>query len=309
MFDDSWDAPPMSWIVLTIASALLLGVYDIAKKVSVRHNAVPIVLLVSVCFGAVLWLPLLILSHTESRDILPASLRVTPLSTLEHGLLIAKSLLVGMSWTFAFFAMKHLPLSIASPIRSTSPLWTILIATMALGERPTLWQWTGMIVVLLSFWRFSTLGAREGIRFSNDRFVLCMVIATLLGALSSIYDKLLLQNMAIEPATVQAWFTIYLVPVMLPLALRWFRRDREQVPFQFRRSIFWISPLLLVADFLYFTALAEPDALVSIVSTVRRCSVLIPFLFGIRALGEANFRSKAVCVVTMLIGVGLLTWR
>ena len=298
----------MSWILLTIASASLLGVYDITKKVSVKHNAVPVVLLASVCFGAILWLPMLILSHTDARDTLPSMLRVTPLSTLEHALLFAKSVLVGMSWTFAFFAMKHLPLSIAAPIRSTSPLWTILIATLFLRERPTLWQWTGMLIILLSFWRFSMLGAREGIHFSRDRFVLCMVLATLLGSLSSIYDKVLLQNMAIEPATVQAWFTIYLVPVMLPLAVRWYKLDRERVSFEFRKSILLISPLLLAADFLYFTALADPDALVSIVSTLRRCSVLIPFAFGIRALGESNFRSKAICIATMLVGVGLLTW-
>ncbi len=298
----------MSWIFLTIASASLLGVYDITKKVSVKHNAVPIVLLASVCFGAILWLPMLVLSHTAYRDILPSLLLVTSLSTAEHGLLFAKSVLVGMSWTCAFFAMKHLPLSIAAPIRSTSPLWTIVIATLFLGERPTLWQWTGILVVLVSFWRFSMLGAREGIHFTRNRFVLCMVLATLLGSLSSIYDKVLLQNLKIEPATVQAWFTIYLVPVMLPLAMRWYKLDRVRVPFEFRRSILMISPLLLAADFLYFTALANPDALVSIVSTLRRCSVLIPFLFGIRALGEANFRSKATCLATMLIGVALLSW-
>ncbi len=299
----------MNWIFLTIVSASLLGVYDVTKKVSVKLNAVPIVLLASVSIGAGIWLPLLWLSHTELSHLLPDVLRVTPLGGREHAMLFAKSVLVGLSWTFAFFAMKHLPLSIAAPIRSTSPLWTIVIATVALGERPEIWQWVGMVVVLASFWRFSLLGAREGIHFSRDRFVYAMVVATLLGSLSSIYDKLLLQNFAMQPAAVQAWFTIYLVPVMMPLAIRWYWVDRPRVPFDFRRTIWLISPLLLAADFVYFTALADPDALVSVVSTIRRCSVLIPFLFGIRALGEANFRSKAVCIATMLVGVGLLTWH
>ncbi len=299
----------MNWILLTIVSACLLGVYDISKKVSVKQNAVPMVLLASVCIGAIAWIPLIIISFTTAAQWVPTPLRVPPLDGVGHALLFAKSILVGLSWTFAFFAMKHLPLSIAAPIRSTSPLWTIGIATILLGERPTWWQWIGMVVVLGSFWRFSLLGSREGIRFTRDRFVMFMVIATLLGSISSVYDKILLQDMAISPATVQAWFTLYLVPVMIPLALRWYIRDRERVPFDFRRTIWLISPLLLLADFAYFTALAEPDALVSVVSTIRRCSVLIPFLFGIRALGEANFHSKAICIVTMLVGVALLTWR
>ncbi|TWU05038.1 DMT family transporter [Stieleria varia] len=297
----------MNWIFLSLISAVLLGVYDVSKKLSVRGNAVPIVLLISVTVGAVIWLPMIVWSHGFPSSVPVESLRVDALSWAQHGLLLTKSILVGASWTFAFTALKHLPLSIGAPIRATSPLWTILIATIAMGERPTPMQWLGIAIVMAGFWRFSLVGNREGIRFTRDRWVACMVIATLLGAISSIYDKWLLQSAMIRPATVQAWFTVYLVPVMLPMAVRWYFRDRPKHPFQWRRTILWISPLLLAADFAYFTALSDPDAMIAIVSTLRRSSVVIALAFGARALREVNFRAKAVCVAMILAGVALLT--
>jgi drug/metabolite transporter (DMT)-like permease len=229
---------------------------------------------------------------------------------------MAKSVLVGASWTFAFFALQQLPLSIAAPIRATSPFWVILIATIAFGERPTAIQWLGMGVVLVGFWRFSLVGRREGIRFTRDRSVGLMIAATWLGACSSIYDKWLLQYAGLDPVTMQAWFTIDLVPVMIPLALRWLRgavaerrRDRSWRPFRWRATILLVSPLLILADFFYFIAVANPEAMISVVSVLRRSSVVLALCFGARALSEANFRAKLACVGLILAGVVLLTWH
>lgn len=316
----------MSWILLSIASALLLGVYDAAKKWSVRENAVPVVLLCSVSIGACLYLPLVIWSHVSAESIPLRSFVVHSLTWHDHFLMAAKSILVGVSWTLAFSALKHLPLSIAAPIRATSPFWTILIAVGFLGERPTGIQWTGMLIVMIGFWRFTLVGKLEGIRFTRNRSVYLMVVATLLGACSSIYDKWLLQNAGFDPVTLQAWFTLYLVPVMVPLAIWWYRKDRPLVrmlnndtsvgpepatlgqQFHWRLSIALVSPLLIVADWFYFVALADPEAMVSVVSVLRRCSVVIALAFGAKALDESNFRAKAACVAVILIGVLMLTW-
>ena len=296
----------MTWIELSAISALLLGFYDVAKKIAVRQNAVPMVLLVSVTVGASLWLPFIVWSAVSPETLPHRLFRVDVLPPAEHGLLMLKGILVGTSWTLAFFALKRLPISIASPIRSTSPVWTIAIAALFLGERPNAVQWMGIVIVVVAFWSFSAVGLREGVSFRRDRGVALMVAATILGALSSIYDKYLLQTIEIPPSTVQAWFSIYLVPVMLPMAIWWRWTKRDKSAFHWRAAMFAISPLLLAADMVYFTALADPDALVSIVSVVRRCSVVISFLFGIQALKEVNFRPKLVCVLAILCGVAVL---
>ncbi|MBB3204767.1 putative membrane protein [Rhodopirellula rubra] len=301
----------MSWMILTLVSALMLGLYDVAKKVSVRGNAVPMVLLVSVSVSAAIWTVMLLVQTFLPSIAVPKLLVVESISGKGHLALAGKSLLVGASWVLAFYSLKVLPLSIAAPIRATSPLWTLFIAIVFLAERPAPLQWLGIAIVLGSFWALSLVGAKEGIRFRTDRAVWWMIAATILGAFSAIYDKLLLQEFGFSPATVQAWFSVYLVPVMTPLAVRWYLEQKRDDPakivqFEMRASIVWISPLLLAADMAYFSALADPDALISIVSPLRRASVVVALIFGSRMSGEINLKRKAACVLGILTGIILL---
>lgn len=297
----------MNWIFLSLLSALFLGVYDIARKAAVRNNAVPPVLLLNVSTAAVLWLPWVVLSRS-SPDLIPwRMLYVSPLPWSGHALLLAKSTLVGASWMFGFWGMKHLPISIAAPIRSSSPVWTVLIATIAMQERPDVRQWIGVLIILVSFYAFSLVGRREGIHFHRDRWVGCMLAATALGSLSALYDKYLIQRVRLDASTVQAWFSIYLVLVMLPLSLWWFVRERRAAPFHWRGVIPCVAVLLLVSDFLYFTAIQDPDALISLISPIRRSSMIIPFMVGTLIYGEHNWRLKGLCVISLLIGVYVLS--
>jgi drug/metabolite transporter (DMT)-like permease len=297
----------MNWMILSLCSAVFLGFYEIAKKAAVRENAVPPVLFFNVVTSAILWLPLLIVSHV-ARDRMPYEwLIVDAVSWREHGLLFAKSLIAGSSWIFATFALKHLPMSIAAPIRASSPIWTIFIAVVFMHERPSIGQWLGVSVIIASFYAFSLVGRQEGIHFHRDRWVGFMVLATLLGACSALYDKFLLQNLEMKASTVQAWFSIYLVVVMTPLILRWWLRDRTTSPFQWRWSIPMIAILLLISDFMYFSAIEEQGALISVISPLRRTSVIIAFIAGVRLYGEKNWRPKAVCIVSLLVGVYVLS--
>lgn len=297
----------MQWIILSLCSALFLGFYDVAKKAAVRDNAVPPVLLLNVMTGACCWLFLLAIGYWYPERVEGSLFYVPSLPWQTHGLLFCKSMLAGSSWIFAFMGLKHLPLSIASPIRATSPVWTALVAVLLFAERPSPAQWAGVAIILLAFFAFSRVGKADGIQFHRDRWVGCMIVATLLGAASAVYDKYLLQNAGLAPASVQAWFSIYLVVVMTPFAAKWFFYDRRNMPFQFRWAIPAIALTLLVADFLYFSALSDPSALISIVSPLRRTSILIPFAVGIIWLSEKNWRAKAACVFAILMGVFLIS--
>lgn len=297
----------MSWLLLSLCSAVFLGFYEIAKKAAVRENAVPPVLFFNVLTGAIFWAPLILIARTAPQLMPVEWLLVAPLDWRSHALLCLKSLIAGSSWIFASFALKHLPMSIAAPIRASSPLWTVFIAVMFMKERPSVGQWLGVAIVLGSFYAFSLVGRKEGIQFHRNRWVGFMVIATLLGACSALYDKFLLQNMQMQAATVQAWFSCYLVVVMSPLFIHWYWSDRVSSPFQWRWAIPMIAVLLLISDFLYFSAIEKPDALISVISPLRRTSVIIAFIAGVRIYGEKNWRPKAVCLASLLLGVYVLS--
>lgn len=296
----------MSWILLSLLSAVFLGVYDLLKKASVRDNAVVPVLFFSTIAGAIIWLPFIVWSHVSSASIPSPLLQVQSLDSRGHGLLFGKAALVSASWIFGYFAFKHLPLSIAGPIRATGPLWTIAFAVLVFGEKPSTLQWAGSVVILASFYAFSLAGKLEGIRFHRDKWVGFLILATLLGATSALYDKFLLQQIQISVPTVQAWFSVYLVVVIAPFAIMWKCGLWQRGQFEWRWSVPLVGVALLAADFLYFTAVSDSEALIAVISPIRRTCVIITFLGGIFWLGEKNPRPKALCVAGILLGVILL---
>ena len=301
----------MSWVLLSVCSALVLGVYDLLKKLAVRNNAVPPVLFFGALTGMLVWCALRLITPWLPTA-WQAGLAIDPLTWREHAFLFGKGALVSASWIFGYFALKHLPITIAGPVRSSAPLWTILFAVFFLGEKPTPIQWLGVGMILVAFYGFSLLGRAEGIRFHRDKWVACLIVATLLGAMSAVYDKVLLQNLGLRVATLQFWFAVYLVVVMLPFVLVWRfgLKEADRGTFEWRWMIPAVGVGLLVTDSLYFAAIASEGALISVISPIRRTSAMVGFFGGILILKERhNLRWKAVALLLMIAGVAVLNWK
>jgi transporter family protein len=295
----------MSWIAASLVSAFFLGCYDLATKHAVGGNAVlPVLFLANLCSAAV-WISLLA-AQALQPGLLPPALHVQPLSAFQHAQLLGKATLVAASWTCTYFALKQLPLSLAAPIRATGPVWTLLGALVLLGERPSGLELLGITLTLGSFFGLSVAGRADGIHFHRDPWIGWVLVGTLLGAASGLYDRYLLGRAGYTAATVQAWFSIYLAVVFLPLATGWKLRWWPRQAFHWRWSIVGVSFALLVCDFLYFGALGEPEALVSIVASLRRGSILIAFAGGLLFFGERHGYQKLPAVLGILAGI-LLT--
>jgi drug/metabolite transporter (DMT)-like permease len=286
-------------------SALFLGVYELCTKHAVRGNSVVPVLFFSTLTGAGVWLTLLTVQGLHPGA-LPASLVTDPLTWPQHLQLLLKSGLVAASWIFTYLALKHLPLSLGSPIRATSPLWTLAGAWLLLRERPNLVETLGVVTTLLSFVGLSLAGQREGVHFHRNKWVGFILVGTLLGAVSALYDKYLLGRQHFSVPTVQAWFSIYLCVYFLPLAVAWRRRWWERGRFHWRWSIPLIALMLLISDYIYFSALRNPASLVSLVISLRRGSTLVAFAGGLLLFGERNGWQKLPAVLGILAGI-LLT--
>jgi len=294
----------MHWIAASLVSALFLGLYELCTKHAVHDNAVVPVLFVSTVFGAAVWVALMLV-HVASPGLLPPALITDSLTLTQHLQMVLKSGVVAASWVFTYFAFKHLPLSLGSPIRATSPLWTLMGAVLIFAERPSVLQTLGILTTLASFVGLSLAGAKEGIHFHRDKWVGFLVAGTVLGAVSSLYDRYLLGRAHFSVSTVQAWFSIYLILFFLPLLIGWQRRWWARNEFQWRWSIPCIAVFLLIADYLYFGALRRPDALVSVVMSLRRGSTLVGFAGGLLFFQEKHGSKKLPAVLGILGGIAL----
>lgn len=286
-------------------SSFLLGIYDLLKKGSLKNNNFLPVLFLATSTGAVIFLVITGLSRTGAigTDNIVYVPEITP---REHLLYFIKAMLVASSWFFAYMALSNLPITIVVPIRSTGPVWTVAGAILFFGEQYNMLQWSGIVLAIFSTYLFALAGRKEGINFYKNKWILAIFVATILGSASSLYDKKLLSDFGCHRMAVQAWFSIYMVVVLLPfIVILWLPKRKTSIPFQWRWTIPAIGIVLSLADFLYFYALSNPDALIGIVSVFRRGSVLFSFSAGAIIFKEGNIRSKALALAGILIG-GLL---
>ncbi len=291
------------WVLLGIVSAFGLGVYDVAKKVALRDNAVLAVITLANIAGFLTLLPILAWVHFSPEAAAAMQMQWQVLTFTEHAHCFLKAMIVNTSWVFAYCALKYLPLSIVAPIRASGPVWTLIGALIIFGERPDLLQWIGLIIILISYFAFSLLGSKEGIHFKSNKWVWCIFLATMIGTISTLYDKYLIVNIGMHPFTLQFWFSLYLALIMLVLTAVWWWPRRQQQGFTWRWSIPCIGALLVFADFLYFRAITDPDALIIILSALRRSSVVISFVLGAYLFKEHNPRQKGLALAGVLAGV------
>lgn len=292
------------WIYLGILSSLFLGFYDVSKKHALKDNAVLAVLFLSTVWGALWMLPEIALSALAPARAVNLGLYVPILGWRDHMHFFAKAFIVATSWIFAYFGFKHLPISIVSPIRASGPVWTLLGAVILFQEMPNAIQWIGLFLIIFSYAVFSLIGGREGIRFHRDKWVFFIFLSTLIGTCSSLYDKYLIQRRGYSPMAVQAWYFVYLVLILgMVFLIFWWPVRKKYTPFQWRWTVPAIGFFLMVSDFVYFRALQDPDALIVLLSAIRRSNVIISFFVGSLVFRDVNIPQKALALAGVLAGV------
>lgn len=293
------------WLSLAFLSAALLGLYDVAKKKSLSGNAVLPVLLLNTLFSSLLFLPAILSAELGLGWFDSTPLAASRGTAEAHALVAVKSVIVLTSWIFGYFGMKHLPLTIVGPVNATRPVLVLVGALAVFGERLNGFQWIGVALALTSLVLLSRSGRREGVDFRHNVWILCLAAAAVTGAASGLYDKYIMTRF--DPAFVQSWYNLYQLGMMAVVtALLWLPR-RAASPFRWSWAIPLISVFLSAADFAYFCALREPDAMISVVSMVRRGSVVVSFHCGALLFGERNLRAKAVDLGFVLLGM-LFLW-
>lgn len=289
------------WVILALCSAMCLGFYDVMKKLSVRANNVLLVLMLNTVFGTLLMSPALVSSLSGATMPLGGTLQ-------GHALILLKAVIVLGSWLLGYFAIKHLPLTIQGPINASRPVMVLVGAVLIFGERLNALQWAGIMAGFVSLYLISRIGAGEGFSMRRSRWLWMAIGAAVLGAVSALFDKYLLQYYL--PLEVQAWYSLYQC-IIMSSAIVLLRRlvphtAGVDTKFEWRWTIPLISVFLTVADLAYFYSLSLEGSMISVVSMIRRGSVVIPFLYGVFVLHEHNVRAKAIDLLVLLCSLALL---
>ena len=285
----------MDWTGATLLSALALSLYDIGKKHSAAANKTFPTLL---CTTAAAWIAAAAGTAAAGR-----MADVFALDAAQHALLAAKSCIVASSWTFAYMALKTMPLTVMAPIRATGPVWTLAGAMAIYGETPGAAQSAGFALSIAGCIAFSTAARREGYALTARPVVLA-ACATLAGSVSALFDKFLMGRAGIPPHAALFWFTAGMTAIYAAATATAGRLDATR--FSWRWTMPATGALLAASDFFYFSAAAAPDARISVISVVRRSSVALTFLAGGAIFRESNLLRKGLALAAILAGVAVL---
>lgn len=292
------------WLLLAFLSATLLGFYDVSKKAALKDNAVLPVLLLNTLFSTLIFSPVILDGLTGAGWFKGTMFDTSDVTgnLKAHLLVIIKSVIVLTSWIAGYFGIKHIPITIVGPINATRPVLVLVGAMIFFGERLNWCQWVGVILSILSIYLMSRSSKKENIDFTRNKWMLFVAIGTIMGAVSGLYDKFIMQELS--PIFVQSWFNFYqLIMMGIVCMAAWYPTRKKTTPFHWSWAIPLIAVFVAAADFAYFNALTRPEAMISVVSLIRRGSVLISFACGVIIFKERNLKAKVLDLILILIGM------
>ena len=292
------------WLLLAFLSATLLGFYDVSKKAALKDNAVLPVLLLNTLFSTLIFSPVILDGLTGAGWFEGTMFDTSDVTgnLKAHLLVIIKSVIVLTSWIAGYFGIKHIPITIVDPINATRPVLVLVGAMIFFGERLNWCQWVGVILSILSIYLMSRSSKKENIDFTRNKWMLFVAIGTIMGAVSGLYDKFIMQELS--PIFVQSWSNFYqLIMMGIVCMAAWYPTRKKTTPFHWSWAIPLIAVFVAAADFAYFNALTRPEAMISVVSLIRRGSVLISFACGVIIFKERNLKAKVLDLILILIGM------
>ena len=280
------------WIFLIIGSAVLLGLYDVAKKHSLARNDALTVLLCATALSTLFLSPWLVMEPGTPEG---------------HLRLVFKAVLVTSSWVSGMLALGLLPITLVSTMKASRPVLVLIFSILLFGEQLNAWQWGGSVLTLVAIFLLSVTGRSDGVHFTRSRGVFLLLLSILAGVASALYDKHILQGLHLTPLFVQSWTNLYITLLLLLwILLRWAFNPGAGKPFRWDWTLVLIAVLISCADALYFFAVSTEGAPLSLISMIRRSSVIVSFAAGAAFFHEKNVGKKTIAMAVMLVAMVLI---
>lgn len=288
------------WLLFAFLAMMLVGIRDPFKKVSLRGNDTLTILFLNTLFCCLLFLPLMFVRQPTLSQAVAC---------------MVKALLLMGCWLCSYAGIKHLPITISGLISAFGPVLVVIAAGILFGENLSWLQLCGVVVSFISLATLNRSGKKEGIHFKSDKYIWLMLLSTVFSAGSALFDKLMYApleagGMGLDVWTMQAWYN---VPLLLMLGLVLLIRkplnhgaNVTNRNFRWNWTIIAVSACECAADLFSCLALQEPDAMISVISMIRRGSVVVAFLIGAYVFHETNLRSKVFDLLLVLTGLFLL---
>ncbi|MGH2521217.1 MAG: EamA family transporter [Anaerolineales bacterium] len=293
------------WAILALAAAFLTSFNPILYKrllgpsTGSGQAAGPVV----VVWGVIgLALPLLALTTFALAPTLPHLEGVFWMAALGSATLNAVAHLASTR------SLKLEDASLVTPLLTFSPVFTLLISALFLGEVPSGRSLIGVALVLVgAYWLSRGSGSDWLLPFKSVTLkpgVALVLLAGLLWAITPIFEKVAIQHTFPESPPFAALVVNGLLVASLTPVVLWRSRAALNSLFHQRRE--WMLAALIAgtAPVLGYTAFSL--GLVGYVTTLFRLSAVFTVIWGAWLLGESGFRQRLPASILMVVGAILI---
>ncbi len=280
----------MAWVWLVLLYGVLKGARDVAKKKAMEKSDV-----LGVLFFYTFLSFLIVLPGAKEAMGVPAPLM---------GATVIKSFVIFVGWICGFRALEKMPVSLYGIIDLSQMLFTMLLGVIFLGERMTLLQGAGLVLVLggLLMLRVGGKGGAMKGEGVTAKLVGMALVCCLLNGVSGTMDKVLMKSMT--SAQLQFWYMFFLTSFYaLYMLARKIRLDWKNV---LKNHWIWIMAVLFViGDRALFMANGMPDSRVTVMTLVKQSSCVVAILGGRLVFKEKNIAFKLLCAGVVIAGIVL----
>ncbi|MBN2459372.1 EamA family transporter [Candidatus Woesearchaeota archaeon] len=294
-----------SWIILALISALLVSSSSILEKRTLLHqHAMEFITVLSIC-TAIFTMPLFFMSDTSS------------ISLNAIAMTFIASFIGSLAALLTAKAVRHIAISLSSPLLAFTPLATLIIAVIFLGEKVTGIQVTGILVLMAGAY-FLQSHAHDNVleplkQLFKSKHIRYMLLAVMFYGISSVLDKKILGAEADGGLGVPAlaylplnqFFQAIILVVMMLIFHDGFKGVEQGIRSGWK-PILLIGFLLVWARLSYTFALSLPGVLVSLFIPIKRLGIIFTTFFGGRIFHEKEVIRRSLACVVMLIGAVLI---
>jgi len=284
----------MEWYFFATLAALLTAAFTIIeKKTLLKEHAME--------FSTVL----AIFNFLIALVLLPYINFDLPIKTL--GLMYLASVFGSIAFLFVAKAVRHMDVSIVSPLMTFSPAIVVVLAFFILGEKVTSLQLFGIILLIIGSYVLEAENHGTKKIFTKtfkSNYFYYIFLALILYGFCSIFDKFILRT--VSPLTYIP-IVQFFIAINFIILICIFHNGFEGIKHGVRSAGKWIFLVaILVTSYRLAYAQAVSMTYVSLVIPIKRMSAFFATAVGGKIFHEKNLTQRILACVIMLIGAFLV---
>jgi len=280
-------------IILTLVYAIIIGFYNVFKKISLKKSSdsVILVLFTTVAFLlSLIWIPFGV----------SVPINFIPIFAL-------KGFLLSVSWFLILKILKDADLSATTVTQVISSVVTFVLGLIIFKEQTNILQIVGSVIIVVGVALTNLLNKNSKGKLTKTHLIL-LICSALITTSSNLIDKY--TTTYLNAQQVQFWFLFFVCMFSwLFFTIECFKNKRFLIRKQDLKNywIYLIGLFLFVGDLFLFLAYKVPNSKMITISILSKFKVVVTVCAGIFIFKEKNIIKKIILTFLIMLGTILIS--